>query len=101
MKFNIIANSKSTTGYDIPDEVFTGLRNGLLCGWSLEVVRDDGQTGWAEVKYVYGMPEDAAADAQWYWDIMGLKPTGNAVFRGYFDEHYDVEGGEFFLRRVA
>lgn len=101
MKFNIIANSQSTTGYDIPDEVFTGLRKGLLCGWSLEVVRDDGQTGWADVRYVYGMPEDAAIEAQTYWDFMGIKPTGNAVFRGYYDEVYDVEEREWYFTRVA
>ena len=101
MKFTILKNSESSTGYDIPDEVFEGLRDGLLCGWSLEVIKDDGQTGWADVRYVYGMPEDAAKDAQWYWDFLGLRPTGKAVFRGYYDEYYDPEERDWYVERVA
>ena len=101
MKYTIIKNSESTTGYDIPDEEFTGLRDSLLCGWSFEVINRDGKIGWATVRFVYGMPEDAVADASYYWDFCGIKPTGTVVFRGYYREYYDCEERDWYVEQVA
>ena len=101
MKYTIIKNSESTTGYDIPDEVFTGLRDGLLNGWSFEVAKEDGSTGWATVVYDYGMPEDAAERNSDFWWEFGLRPTGTVVFRGYYEEFYDSEEREWYVEQVA
>ena len=102
MKYNIITNSQSTTGYDIPDEIFTGLREGLLCGWDFEMVKPDGSIGWGcSVVFDYDMPEDAAKRHADYWSEFGLRPTGTVVFRGYYEEFYDPEERDWYVKQVA
>ena len=99
MKYTIIKNSESNTGYDIPDCEFHGLDNRYVCGWQFELVRD-GKAGWSDVKFFCGMPEECAAEQARYWDMIGCEPTGTVIFRGYFVEEFDYEDRDFCYTQV-
>ena len=43
MKFEIVKNSDSFTGYDIPDCEYHGQISGLCCGWQFEFKNSNGE----------------------------------------------------------
>lgn len=108
LSFEIITNSESHTGYDIPDSKYVGVIPGLVCGWQFEFVNKDGKIGYNSVAYYEGTPEeycetwlrfgpDALFEGE-RWN--GYEPTGRVVFRGYGSEYYDSEYREWFVRDV-
>lgn len=107
--FEIILNSQSHTGYDIPDVEFKGFFTGLVGGWQWEYVDKDGNYEYSSVSYFYGTPE-AYADkwndvdgTPWIHSTpkyKGYEPTGRVVFRGYAEEYYDSDEHEWFVRTV-
>ena len=96
MKFEIITNSQSKTGYDIPDSIYRGRVPGFAMGFQVEAEKD-GEIGYTSVDFVWKTPDEIAEDedALMLFTLMNpeWKPTGRVVFRGYYEEEWD--DGEF------
>lgn len=109
MKYEIIKNSESFSGYDIPDDEWVGEIHGLVNGWSFEVKNAKGEYDYLSVSWEHGLPEDYANmfvtenGESWLFEIPrwnGWEPTGRVVFRGYAKEYYDADEHEWFVERV-
>ena len=99
MKFSIIKNSEGPR-YDISDDIFTGIKPHMACGWQFELTRD-GKTGWGSVEFHFGTADECAASMDEFWAFMGCKPTGRVVFRGYYSEEYDCEERDWYYVKEA
>lgn len=99
MKFTTIKNSEGPR-YDIADDIFTGIKPNMACGWQFEFTRD-GQTGWGSVTFHFGTAEQCAAANEEYWCFIGCQPTGRVVFRGYYSEEYDLEERDYYYVKEA
>lgn len=103
MKFEVIMNSQSETGYDIPDDTFYGVLPGLLNGWQYEArnVSDKrfpvGKLLYFDVSYQWGMPETQEEFQTFYATELGWELTGRVVFRGYAHEDYDSDEHEWYV----
>lgn len=103
MKFEIIKNSQSETGYDIPDDTFYGCLPGLVNGWQYEArnVSDKrfpvGKILYFSVSYQWGMPEDEEEFQSYHASNYGWELTGRVVFRGYAHEEYDLEERDYYV----
>ena len=83
-------------------EEYHGIIPGLLCGYNFEAVAPDGRVDFLSCVYHEGTPEEAVASESWYWfDCLNLTLTGRVVFRGYYEEEYDFEERDFFVKKVA
>lgn len=103
MKFEIITNSQSHTGYDIEDKTFRGIIDGLVCGWQFEF-RKGSEYGYKDVTWSEMLPDEMLEHAPWYFESCtanGWEPTGRVVFRGYAREWYDAYEHEWFVEEVA
>lgn len=109
MKYTIIKNSESHTGYDIPDKEYKGMISGLCCGWQWEYVNDKGEIDYSSVSFTHMTPEEYAGQFKAYdggdWihetpSFNGWKPTGRVVFRGYARDYYDPDEREWFVEDV-
>ena len=104
MKFEIIKNSQSETGYEIPDDTFYGILPGMVMGWQYEArnVCDKrfpvGKLLYFDVSYRNGMPEGEEEFMTFYANDLGWELTGRVVFRGYAREYYDSEEREWFVK---
>ena len=109
MKFEIIKNSESSTGYDIPDDTFHGQIPGLAMGWQFEVrnVRnknyDIGHVDYYSVTFSHLMPEDFVEKDGYeeYVANNGWELTGRVIFRGYYEEEWDFENYEWYYDEVS
>ena len=99
MKYTIIKNSEGPR-YDIADDIFTGLKPGMACGWQFELTRD-GKTGWGSVMFDFFTADECAARNEEFWGFMGCVPTGRVVFRGYYSEEYDIEERDWYYVKEA
>lgn len=108
MKYEIIKNSESHTGYNIPDEEWIGEIKGLVNGWQYEYQNAKGEYNYSSVSYVDMMPEEYAnlwqtedgLGLEWIHDTaraLGWEPTGRVVFRGYAVELYDPEERDYYV----
>lgn len=105
MKFEIIKNSQSNTGYSIPDDMFKG-KTDHLYGWQFELVDSTGKIAYSEVKYTYLTPEEYTASEEsgymnWLMGYKGQSFTGRVIFRGYYEEEYSLEWRDYYLTKVA
>lgn len=104
LQFEIIRNSESKTGYNIPDKEYKGQIDGLCCGWQFEFERS-GKIDYNSVNWYHGTPEECAyqygeEDAFELERMNGWEPTGRVIFRGYAREYYDVEDREWYIQDV-
>ena len=106
MKFEIIMNSESKTGYDIADNEYMG-QTCNLNGWQFEMARANGDICYSEVKFTRLTPDAYIASNEsdylrWVMSLNDLSFTGRVVFRGYWEEYYDYFDGkiEEFVREV-
>lgn len=105
MKYEIIKNSESYTGYEIEDKQYKGQIEGLVCGWQFEFMDGKGDYNYNSVTYYEGTPEEYCE----YWlqygeDALfeierwgGWEPTGRVVFRGYAREYYDFDERDYYV----
>ena len=102
MKFEIIKNSESKSGFDVPDKEYKGQVDGLVHGWSFEFVNDKGEISYNSVYYSHGTPERNAEERYNFETerMNGWEPTGRVVFRGYATEHYDPEERDYYVKPV-
>ena len=106
MKFEIITNSQSQTGYDIPDDIFHG-DIGFAYGWQYEArnVSDKrfpvGKLLYFSVSFSMGMPECEEEFMTFYAHDLGWELTGRVVFRGYYHEHYDLDEHDYYYTDVT
>jgi len=104
MKFEIIKNSQSETGYEIPDDTFYGILPGMVMGYQYEArnVCDRrfpvGKLLYFDVSYRNGMPEDEEEFMTFYANDLGWELTGRVVFRGYAWAYYDLEERDWFVK---
>ena len=106
MKFEIIKNSESHTGYQIEDQEFKGLIPGLCCGWQFEFIDSKGQYHYNSVTWEEESPEDYADRWQgyrgsWLYDLLpdDYTLTGRVIFRGY--ARRDPEEKDYYITPVA
>lgn len=101
VKYEIIKNSESQTGHNIPDDIFYG-DIGLTMGWEFEArnVSDKrfpvGKILYFSVTFINGMPEIEDEFMNFYAHDLGWELTGRVVFRGYYHEHYDIEDRDYY-----
>lgn len=108
MEFQIIKNSESNTGYNIPDKTYFGVIPGYYCGWQFEFKHADGRIDYSSVDFYPGTPEDYCNSWLEYGpDALftierthGWEPTGRVIFRGYYDHGYDWEEREDYFTDV-
>lgn len=109
MKFEIIKNSESHTGYQIEDQEFKGLIPGLCCGWQYEFIDATGQYHYSSVSWEEESAEDYADRWQgydgrsWLYDLLpsDYQMTGRVIFRGYAESYYDSEVRDWCVKQVA
>lgn len=110
MRFEIIKNSESNSGYDIADNVFDGMKPGLLCGWQFEFRKPDGGYYYNSVAFEWEMPEEYInrwhndyTGRSWIYDLLpdGYELTGRVIFRGYAIEKYDCEMREEYVEPIS
>ena len=107
-RFEIIKNSESNTGYDIPDKEYKGMKDGLCYGWQYEVKDAEGQYHYTSVSWEEMSPEDYAymhvTDDGRSWLIdscpAGYEFTGRVVFRGYAKSYYDPDERDWYVVEV-
>lgn len=106
-KFEIITNSQSRTGYDIPDSHYMGQLPDLLRGWQFEFSRN-GEIRYGSLKWYHGTAEECATEYERKYGVdtferehlNGWRETGRVVFRGYASEYYDAYEREWFVEHV-
>ena len=87
---------------------FLGIIPGYVCGWCVEVKKQNGEIGYCSCTFTNDYEE--IRDPNYYsdWNSLGIsaelasyngaEPTGNIVFRGYHSEEYDwKEREEYYL----
>ena len=73
---------------------------GLLRGYNIEVKTQKGTIDWLSAFFTELEPED---ELNHEWRIesradWGFVPTGRITFRGYYEEFYDFEGREEYVK---
>ena len=109
MKFEIITNSQSETGYNIPDDVFYGELPGMCMGWQFEArnVCDKrfpvGKVLYFDVIYEEAMPGETAEENYMfeYAEDLGWELTGRVVFRGYGRLYWYAEERDWCVAEVT
>lgn len=106
MKFDIIKNSESNTGYAIADCEYMG-QTCHLNGWQFEVANASGEVGYTSVYYTYLEPEayikgNSSDYLRWSIGLNGFTFTGRVIFRGYFEDYEELWEGKWeqFVREV-
>lgn len=106
MKYEIMdcVEAKRITGWDIDmDQEYKGLIPGYLCGYNFEVTKD-GVTDFASCTFSPRAPDDLMnRNEDYYSDFLldcGCIPTGRVIFRGYYQEEYDINERECYCIRV-
>ena len=107
MKFEVIKNSESFTGYDIEDKNYVGVIPGLCCGWQFEFEKD-GKIDYNSVVFFEGNAEEYCdtwlrygEDALFEIERMnGWVPTGRVIFRGYAESFWDDEERDWYVEEV-
>lgn len=81
-------------------EEFHGWIPGLYCGYNFEVKNREGRIDFMSCSFYAGTPEDYAADefTTWYLENSGLTLTGRVLFRGYYEEDWDTECGDCYMK---
>lgn len=106
MKYEIMncEEAKRVTGWTIDmDQEYKGVIPGYACGYNFEVTKN-GVTDFASCTYSHLTPEDLMdLEKDWYSDFLqdcGCTPTGRVIFRGYYQEEYDIDEREEYFVRV-
>lgn len=107
--YEVIKNSESSTGYDIKDEEYKGVFDGLCCGWQFEFKNDKGELEYNSVCWYEGTPEEYCDTWLRYGEealfeierYNGYVPTGRVIFRGYGKEYWDSEDRDWYIKKVA
>ena len=107
-RFEIIKNSESHTGYQIPDKEFKGMKDGLCCGWQYEIKDAEGNYHYTSVSWEEVTPEEYANKWQtddgrsWLLDMYpaGCDFTGRVIFRGYAESYYDSDERDWYVVEV-
>lgn len=106
MKYEIMdcVEAKKITGWDTDmDQEYKGLIPGYLCGYNFEVTKN-GVTDFASCTFSYSTPDDIMNNNEdYYSDFLldcGCIPTGRVIFRGYYQEEYDINERESYCVRV-
>ena len=99
MKFEIIKNSESFTGFEIADNEYMG-QTCNLNGWSFEMLKASGEVCYSSVYFTTQTPEayingSSSEYLRWCMGLNGLSFTGRVVFRGYYSEYYDLIDGKW------
>lgn len=78
---------------------YKGQREGLVCGWNIEVLDIDGKPFWLSTEYVHLAPNKAFNDDFHTWRCQDncWKPTGRICFRGYGKEQFDYVDRETYI----
>lgn len=108
MKFEIIKNSESATGYEEVDKDFKGYIDGLCCGFQFEYGDSKGDLHYSSVVYLENeTPEEYAGRwtgyrGSWLYDMLpnDYEFTGRVVFRGYAESYYCEEVRDWCVREV-
>ena len=107
MKYEIMdcVEAKKITGWHTDmDQEYKGLIPGYLCGYNFEVTKD-GVTDFASCTFSYRTPDDLMnSNEDYYSDFLldcGCIPTGRVIFRGYYQEEYDINERESYCVRVS
>lgn len=76
-----------------------GLRPGLVRGYNVEVKWHDGDVCWMSTDYIRGTIEEYLNDGftVFWFDDLGVTPTGRICFRGYGREDYNIYERETFI----
>lgn len=103
-EFEIIRNSESETGYDIPDDVYIGVIPGLHNGWQFEFTKN-GKIVYGSCHFYHGTPEECAycygKDHAFEMErLNGCEPTGRVIFRGYYLEKYDIYERDYYYEKI-
>lgn len=86
------------------DHIDYGHIPGLLRGYNIEVRTQKGVVDWMAAAFIAGDPESENYDCFNHdWRIesrkdWGLEPTGRIAFRGYYEEEYDFDERETFVK---
>ena len=99
MKFEIIKNSQSSTGWNIPDHEYMG-QTCHMNGWVFELAKADGTIGYSSAYFTYRTAEDyiSSNDSEylrWCMSVNDLTFTGRVIFRGYYEDDYDLIDGKW------
>lgn len=81
------------------DHVDHGEIPGLLRGYNIEVKKGN-IVDWMSASWFHGTPEAEYNDEfhRYYFDDLGVVPTGRICFRGYGHEEYDFDEREELVR---
>ena len=81
-------------------EEFHGWIPGLYCGYNFEVRDREGRVDFMSCTFYPGTPEEYATDEfnVWRHEHSGLTLTGRVLFRGYYEEDWDIECGECYTK---
>ena len=76
-----------------------GHKSGLVRGWNVEVKKHTGEVFWMSAVYIHeGIEEYVNSEfTQFYYNDLGVVPTGRICFRGYGIEEYDSVERETFI----
>ena len=75
---------------------------GYVRGYNVEVVKN-GKTDWMSCTWIHGTIEDYVNEEStqfWYQDL-GVNPTGRISFRGYGVEKYDPSERDYFITNIC
>lgn len=107
MKFEIIKNSQSETGYKIEDNTYYGIVPGLDCGWQFEIIdNNDGKLHYMSVMWDAATPEDVYKSRPWAFEFMTFsgrdyKLTGRVIFRGYGEPYWYAEERDWCIKPIS
>ena len=90
---------------------FKGYVPGYVCGWCVEVKKQNGEIGYCSMTCTNDFDEIKDPNSCTDWNELGISancafyngwvPTGNIVFRGYFEEYYDYDEREDFVKDAS
>ena len=84
--------------------VDNGPRQGTVRGYNIEVKKlNSNETYWMSACWFAEEPEAYYNDDlhQFYFDDLGVEPTGRICFRGYGEEHYDPDERDTYIKPLG
>ena len=97
-------NARSGNNWDVPMTEYIGEIPGQLMGLNKEVITKDGKIDAVSCDWYYCLDElDSPYENEkqgWDSDMFGLTYTGNVVFRGYYESHWDWEERDEYFTEV-
>lgn len=97
-------NARSGKNWDMPKSEYIGEIPGYHIGLNKEVITKDGKIDAVSCDwpvYLDELDNDYEDWKQeWDYDMFGLTYTGNVVFRGYWESHWDWEERDEYFTEV-